>query len=119
MHMIGQLQEQVPENETEKQLIELMTTVKIGVGLGTMTMRGIQEGLGYSFSLLFLWTGVIGLLLAKPLSQNPSTLKRISIVYSCALVLETAVSVIYFFIIPTACIALALLFFVIAAFKIK
>lgn len=120
LKLIGQFQEPTPANERERQLWELMTTYQVDVGNGaTVTIMGIQKGFSLCFSLMFLWAGVLGLFLVKQFAGNPGGLRKIAIINSAALVIGTGISVVYFFFIPTACFALALVFFILAVFRIK
>ena len=119
VHLSGFLVEPVPADETEKQLYDLMTNYQVDVGTGTITMEDIQTGFSLTFSVLLLWTGVLGLFLVKHLAQNPLTLRKIALIYSGGLVIETAISVIFFFIVPTAFLVLCLIFFAIAVLRIK
>jgi hypothetical protein len=68
-------------------------------------------------TLLLFFPGVLGLYLAKAVSIH--VLRNINFIYLGAMVIETVISQIYFFIVPTACVATALLFFVIALFRLK
>ena len=119
LHLIGHFQEPIVENESEKQMLDLMINYKMKIGSDTITMMGLQKGFSLCFSLLFVWTGVLGLFLANTLASNTATLRKISFIYVGALGVETTISLIYFFMAPTACIAVALLFFIIAAVRIK
>lgn len=120
LHLFGHLQEPLPENDIEQQLITLMTTYAINVGAGqSVTMMGLQKGFSLCFSLLFLWSGVLSLFLLRQLADKPQFLKRISMLYSSALLVGTVISLVYFFFAPTICFALGLIAFSMASIKIK
>jgi hypothetical protein len=119
LHLFGHFQEPIAQNETEQQLLDLMTNYTMNIGSETITMMGLQKGFSLLFSLLMLWPGVLGLYLAKTLQGQTKHLRTINFMYVGAMSIETAISLTYFFIIPTTCIVLGLLFFVIAAFRLK
>lgn len=115
-HFTGGLE---PINDSEKQLLDLMTNYKIQLGPDTVTMMGFQKGFSLCVSLLFLWSGIVGLYLASNTTTPATTLKTISRIYTGMLVVSTIISVIYFFFMPTLCNVLCLLFFSIASFRLK
>ena len=120
LHLFGHFQKAVPENETEEQLLSLMINYKMDVGFGQiLTMMELQKGFSLCFSLLFLWSGVLGLFLSRQLSSQPMLLKRISKLYASALLIGTVISMMYFFLAPTLCFALALISFSIASIRIQ
>jgi hypothetical protein len=82
-------------------------------------MMGIQKGFSLCFSLMFLWSGVLGLFLVKQLKDNAPALRKAAIINTVALVVATGIGLVYFFAIPNACIALCLIFFAISVFRIK
>ena len=116
----GQFQEHVPTNDTERQLTELMTTTQIEVVNGTtITMMGTQMGFGLWFSLSLIWAGVISLFLVKQLGENKAFLAKISGLNASALLIGSGISLLYFFFIPTVCLALALISFSVATIQLK
>jgi hypothetical protein len=118
--LTGQFQEHVPTNDTERQLIELMTTQQIDVGNGaTITMMKTQMGFGLWFSLSLIWIGAVSLFLAKQLGENKAVLRKIAGLNASALLLGTGISVLFFFFIPTICLALGLIFFSMATIRLK
>lgn len=120
LHLIGHFQAAVPTNDTEKQLLELMANYQIDVGNGdTITMQGLQKGFSLFFSLFFLWSGSLSLFLSYQLREQKGLIKNISHINTISLVIGTGISLVYFFLIPTTCIGLALLSFAIASFSIK
>ena len=120
LHLFGHFKEAIPENETEQHLLSLMINYKMNVGFGqTITMMKLQKGFSLCFSLLFLWSGVMGLFLSRQVSDQPMLLKRISMLYTSALLIGTVISLMYFFLAPTVCFALALISFSIASKQIR
>lgn len=120
LHLIGHFKVAVPTNDTEKQLLDLMANYQIDVGNGdTITMQGLQKGFSLFFSLFFLWSGSLSLLLSHRLAEQKALLRNISFINTISLGIGTGMSLVYFFLIPTTCIAVALLFFTIASFRIN
>jgi len=119
LHLVGHFREAIPADETEKQMLDLMTNYQVKVGSGAVTMMGIYKGFSLTFSLLFLWTGVFSLFLVKQLGDNVALMRKIAIINTGALAILTGISLYYFFFIPTTCIVLALIFFVLAVIRIK
>lgn len=115
-HFAGGLQ---PSNDEEMQLLDLMTNYKIQLGTDSITMMGLQKGFSLCVSLLFLWSGTIGLYLAANSAIPAASLKRISLIYIGMLLIATVISITYFFLVPTVCNILCLLSFVIASFQLK
>jgi hypothetical protein len=120
LHLIGHFKVAVPTNDTEKQLLDLMANYQIDVGNGdTITMQGLQKGFSLFFSLFFLWSGSLSLLLSHRLAEQKALLRNISFINTISLGIGTGISLVYFFLIPTACIAVAFLFFTIASSRIN
>jgi len=115
--MVGHFKGPTPENETEKQLIDLMINYKMNIGSEEITMMGIQKGYSLIFTLFLVGPAVMGLYLSRAVPS--SVLRKVNLIYIGTLSATLAISLIYFFIIPTTCIAISALFFVIAAFRIK
>ena len=117
LHLVGHFNGLTPTNDTEKQLLDLMINYKMYIGSDEITMMGMQKGFSLLFTVLLIWPGMLGLYLAK--NSTTQTLRIVNFMYVGAMVIETGVSQIYFFIVPTACVAISTLFFVIAAFTIR
>ena len=117
LHMVGHFHGATATNDTEKQLLDMMTNYKMNIGSDVITMMGLQKGFSLLFTVLLVWPGALGLYLAKTVTTQ--ALRNVNFMYAGAMITETIISQIYFFIVPTACVAIATLFFVIAAFRIK
>src|SRR5687768_4663827 len=111
LKLAGQFQEFEPKNDTERQLFELAATTQIDVGNGaTITVDGTQMGFGLWFSLSLIWAGTMSLFFAKQLGDNKATLRKIAGLNASVLLIGSGISLLYFFYIPTICLALALIF---------
>ncbi len=107
----------IPQNETERELLRLMNDYHRSVGGSSLSMMDIQNGLSLCYALFFFWLGAFNLLLYKPVRRNHRLLARISFLNSFMLALGTCISVVYFFWLPVASFAACLLMFVLAGLK--
>lgn len=114
IHLIGHFSSKTPANDTERQLLDLMTgyTMQpIGV-----TMMDLYKGFSLFFALFFLMTGELDLWLSRAYKENAGELKKIALVNILGLGIGTGISFSYFFFAPTLCIAAAFGCFTIAFF---
>ena len=118
-HLSGHFQELVPANDTEKQLYGLMETYQVNVAGTTVTLANIQDGFSLWFSLTLIWLGAMSLFLVKQLGENRPFLRKIAGLNVSALLIGLGISLIYFFFIPTICLALGLIFFSLATIRLK
>jgi len=115
VHSLSFIQKQTPANETERQLLDLMSNYKFNA-LGSMrSMENFLTGFSISFMLAALGFGLLNLSLVK---ERAALLKRISLVNILWLVVMVGVSLRYFFIIPIAFFSAALLIFALAWLKL-
>ena len=119
LHLTSHFQEPVPANDTEKQLFDLMTNHQIHFAGATVTMGGIQEGFGFWFSLSLIWLGVMSLFLVRQLGENRALIRKIAGMNASALLVGSGISLLFFFFIPTTCLALGLVFFSLATISLK
>jgi hypothetical protein len=118
-HMIGQLQGMTAQNETEKQLLDLMTNYVMHIGSEPITMMDMFTGFDWFFTLLLFWSGALSLILSYKLKGYPEVLKTVSLVNLVSLALGVALSVRYFFSIPTICLSLCFVAFGLATWKLS
>jgi hypothetical protein len=111
VHSLSFINAPVPANETERQLLDLMSNYKFNL-LGSMrSMNNLMTGFSISFMLAALGFGALDFVLRREPSQ---LLKRVALVNTIWLALMTAVSLRYFFAAPTSFLAAALLIFLFA-----
>jgi hypothetical protein len=105
----------VPANDTEKQLMDLMVSYKFNVMGSLRSMDNFLRGLSISFMVgMFAMAGVdLGLS-----RERCGLLKRVALVNTLWLAAMTAVSLRYFFVMPTSFLAAALLLFALAWLKL-
>jgi hypothetical protein len=115
VHAISLLEKLVPANDTEKQLLDLLTNYKFNLMGSSRSMNDLLRGFSISFMLAALGFGALDLVLSGECS---GLLKRVALVNAIWLAAMTAISVHYFFVAPTAFLVVALLIFVLAWLKL-
>jgi hypothetical protein len=109
VHSLSLFAKQTPANDSERQLLDLMVNYRFNV-LGSMrSMDDFLRGFSTSFMLAALVVGALNLAVVR---ERVGLLRRIALVNVLWLAAMTAVSLRYFFILPTSFLALALLIFV-------
>lgn len=112
VHSLSLVKAPVPSNDTERQLLDLMSDYKFDL-LGSMrSMQNLMTGFSISFMLAALGLGAVDLSLWR---EPAELIKRIAIVNTLWLAVMTAVSLRYFFAAPTSFLAAALILFLLAA----
>jgi hypothetical protein len=115
VHSLSLMDKMVPANDTERQLLELMTNYRFNLMGSSRSMDNLLRGFSISFMLAALGIGTLDLVLLR---ERAGLLKRVALVNTIWLAVMTAVSVRYFFAAPTSCLAVALLIFVFAWIKL-
>ena len=115
VHALSLIGKQSPANETERQLIGLMANYRFNV-MGTLrSMDEFLRGFSISFMLAALVVGALDLVLRR---ERAALLKQVALVNAIWLAVMTAVSLRYFFVIPTSFLVVALLIFTAAWIKL-
>ncbi len=107
VHSLSLIRELVPANDTERQLFNLMGSMR--------SMADMLRGFSVSFMLAALGFGLFDLLLFR---ERAGLLKRAALANILWLAAMTAVSLHYFFVVPVSFLAAALLIFVLAWWKL-
>ena len=115
VHSLSLIKDPVGANDTERQLLDLMTNYKFNLVGSIRSMADLQRGFSISFMLGVLGLGALDLVLAR---ERPALLKRVALVNASWLAVMTANSLYYFFVIPTTFLVLTLLFFALAWMKL-
>jgi hypothetical protein len=115
VHSLSLIRERVPANDTERQLLGLMSDYKFNLMGSARSMSDMLRGFSVSFMLGALGFALFDLLLW---SERPGLLKRAALANVIWLGAMTAVSLRYFFVIPTSFLAATLLIFVLAWLKL-
>lgn len=108
-HLAGHFQETPPANETERRLLELMKSYSFTLPGAQRTMWDLFSGFSLMMSAQSAALGVLGLLLRPE--------RRFAVAFALASAAATAISLAYFFAIPTAFLALATVLFVLAVWR--
>jgi hypothetical protein len=114
VHSLSLFHQNVPANDTEKQLLDLMNNYQFNLMGSMRTMSGLLRGFSISFMLGVLALGALDLLLAR---ERTGLLKRVALINAIWLAAMTAVALRYFFIFPLSFLATALLIFALAWLK--
>jgi len=111
VHSLSLIKARVPSNDTERQLLYLMSNYKFDL-LGSMrSMQNLMTGFSISFMFAAIGLGAVDFALRRERAQ---LLKRIALLNTLWLTAMTAVSLRYFFALPTSFLAAALLIFLLA-----
>jgi uncharacterized membrane protein len=114
-HSLSFIENQVPANDTERQLFTLMANYKFDLMGSFRSADDLQRGFSISFMLAALGLGVLDLLLS---GERVGLLKRLALFNAIWLAAMTAVSIRYFFAAPTSILAAVLLIFLAAWLKL-
>ena len=106
---------QVPANDTEKQLLGLMSNYKFNLMGSARSMSDLLRGFSVSFMFAALGFGALDLTLS---GERAGLLKRLALINIIWLATMTAVSLRYFFAAPISFFATALLIFALAWLKL-
>jgi len=115
VHSLSLFQKQIPANETEKQLLDLMSNYKFNLMGSARSMADMLRGFSVCFMLAALGFGFFDLWLSR---ERAGLLKRVALINIIWLAAMTAVSLHYFFIVPTSFLTTTLLIFVLAWLKL-
>jgi hypothetical protein len=115
VHSLSLLRDPVPANDTERQLLGLMSSYKFNLLGSIRTMAGMLRGFSVSFMLAALGFGVFDMVLFR---ERAGLLKRAALINITWLAAMTAISLHYFFIVPTSFLGTTLLIFIAAWLKL-
>ena len=116
VHSLSLIQTPVPSNDTERQLLALMSSYKFNL-MGTQrSMLNLMDGFSIAFMLAALGLGTVDFTLRR---EPTRLLKRVAFVNTLWLAAMTAVSLRYFFAAPTSFLAAALLIFLLATLTLR
>jgi len=115
VHSLSLFEKQVPANDTERQLLDLMSNYKFNVMGSMRTMDNFLRGFSIAFMLGALALGLLDLVLCR---EWGVLLRRVALINALWLGAMTAVSLRYFFVFPTSFLAAALLIFLAAWIKL-
>ena len=115
VHSFSLFQKLAPANDTERQLLDLMSNYRFNLMGSVRSMADLLRGFSVSFMLSALGFGVLDLALAR---ERAGLLKYVALVNTIWLVAMTANSLRYFFAAPTSFLVVALVIFALAWLKL-
>jgi len=116
VHSLSFFEKQVPANDTERQLLDLMANYRLNLMGSMRSMNNLLRGFSISFMLAALVMGAVDLVVCR---ERESLLKRVALVNTIWLAAMTVVSLHYFFVMPTSFLVVALLIFALAWLKLS
>jgi hypothetical protein len=108
IHALSLFVKMVPANDTERQLLALMSSYKFNLMGSSRSMENLMRGFSISFMLGAWGLGALDLVLVR---ERLGLLKRVALVNVVWLAVMTAVSMTYFFAAPTFCLTVTLVIF--------
>jgi hypothetical protein len=115
VHSLSLFEKPIPANDTERQLLDLMSNYKFNVMGSMRSMDNFMRGFSISFMLGVFCLGALDLVLAR---ERSGLLKRVALINAIFLAVMTAVGLRYFFVAPTSFLAATLLIFALAWLKL-
>src|SRR5260370_9120887 len=115
VHSLSLIRERVPANDTERQLYGLMSSYKFNLMGSIRSMSDMLRGFSVSFMLAALGFGLFDLRLSR---EPAGLLKRPTLANIICLAPMPSLSFHYFFIVPASFLAVTLLIFVLACWKL-
>jgi hypothetical protein len=108
VHALSLFAKMVPANDTERQLLQLMSSYKFNLMGSSRSMENLMRGFSISFMLGVWGLGALDLVLVR---ERLGLLKRVALVNVIWLAVMTAVSLRYFFAAPSFCLTVAFVIF--------
>ncbi len=108
IHALSLFVKMVPANDTERQLLGLMSSYKFNLMGSSRSMENLMRGFSISFMLGAWGLGALDLVLVR---ERPGLLKRVALVNVIWLAVMTTVSLTYFFAAPSFCLTVTLVIF--------
>jgi hypothetical protein len=108
VHSLSLFVKMVPANDTERQLLRLMSSYKFNLMGSSRSMENLMRGFSITFMLGAWGMGALDLVLVR---ERLGLLKRVALVNMIWLAVVTAVSLTYFFAAPSFCLTVTLVIF--------
>jgi uncharacterized membrane protein len=115
VHSTSLFIKQVPANDTERQILYLMTSYRFNLMGSLRSMSDLMRGFSVAFMLAPLAFGVLDLMLSR---ERAGLLKRAALVQVIWLAAMIVVALRYFFAVPLSFLVVALLIFALAWLKL-
>lgn len=111
VHSTSLFVKQVAANDTERQILDLMTSYRFNLMGSLRSMSDLMRGFSVAFMLAPLALGVLDLMLSR---ERAGLLKRVALVQIIWLAAMIVVALRYFFAVPLSFLVVALLIFALA-----
>jgi hypothetical protein len=108
IHAVSLFVKMVPMNDTERQLLGLMSSYKFNLMGSSRSMENLMRGFSITFMLGAWGLGALDLVVMR---ERLGLLKRVALVNVIWLAVVTAVSLTYFFAAPSFCLTVTLVIF--------
>ena len=115
VHSTSLFIKQVPANDTERQILDLMTSYRFNLSGSLRSMSDLMRGFSVAFMLAPLAFAVLDLMLSR---ERAGLLKRAALVQIIWLAAMIVVALRYFFALPLSFLVVALLIFALAWLKL-
>jgi hypothetical protein len=118
LHMIGAVlsPQPPPVDDTHRQLLDLATTYKLQLPGGpNRTLMELNDGFSLVYALMLALTGGLGLIVSRRVANDDALFLATARALAGGYVVLLAISLTYFFLIPTLCTAVVALCFVVAS----
>ena len=115
VHSTSLFIKQVPANDTERQILDLMTSYRFNLIGSLRSMSDLMRGFSVAFMLAPLAFGTLDLMLSR---ERAGLLKRVALVQIIWLAAMIVVALRYFFAVPLSFLVVALLIFALAWLKL-
>lgn len=119
LHLVGHFQGPMPpETPDQETLLRLLTTVTFALpGASERTTMELMNGFSLSFSVLLGLTGAIGLIVLKRGTGDPTLFYAVARALAGGSAVLLVISLSYWFLIPSVCIAMMAISFAVSAVK--
>ena len=115
VHSISLFIKQVPANDIERQILDLMTSYRFNLMGSVRSMSDLMRGFSVAFMLAPLAFGVLDLMLSR---ERAGLLRRVALVQIMWLAAMIVVALRCFFAVPLSFLVVALLIFALAWLKL-
>jgi len=116
VHSLSLFEKPAPANDAEKQLLDLMSNYKFNLMGSIRSMNDLMRGFSIAFLAGAIAVGLLDLSLRREAARVLKSAASINVIWLAAL---TAVSLKYFFVVPTTFLMIALAIFAAAWVKIS
>ena len=117
IHLAGHLAgPQAPVNDTERQLVELATAYRFALpGGAERSLMDFMNGYSLTYALLVATIGGVGLVVEKRGRDDVTLMSGVARMFAVCTVVLLGISLSKFFIVPTLCIAVMAVCFLVAS----